>query len=314
MKHFLATTAIAALTAVPVMAETHSDKGSGAKAATSAEMSQGQAGSKAKSDMSTKVGDRKLSASNVIGQPVYIRASNAPDEAIADSVAQPAENWERVGEVSDVILTRDGKIDSVTFDAGGFLGLGEKQVRTSLDELKLVSSEAGGTAADGAAGDFHIVFTGDRSMLEDRKEVDRQSLRDNGYGFWSDEAAQQKATDGTDAQAAKDSGGNAEATQTAELTADQRNALTAQDLRGLAVYDSNDEAIGDISSLVVNENGDISEVVIDVGGFLGIGQKPVALPFEDVTLRQTGDGETNTPRATVSYTSEELENMPEWQG
>lgn len=326
MKRFLATTAIVALTAAPVMADTHADKESDIKASESAEMSQRQSDKAAKSNASTNVGDRKIHAADMIGEPVYIRNAEASDEDIADSVGKPADNWERVGEIGDVILTKDGKIDSVTLDAGGFLGLGEKHVSTGMDELKFVSSEGGDSTEAGAARHFYVVFTGDRSALEDRDEVDEQSLRDSGNMFWSDEAEKQGSEEKTDGQtsgnaseqgtqsASDNADMSAQGRQSAELTTDQRDALTAEDLQGLSVYDNNNESIGEISELIVSDSGDISKVVIDVGGFLGLGEKPVALPFDEVSLREGDEDMTDTLHATVAHSSEDLEGMKEWEG
>jgi sporulation protein YlmC with PRC-barrel domain len=52
-------------------------------------------------------------------------------------------------------------------------------------------------------------------------------------------------------------------------------------LAGLDVY-NNDEKIGDISELIVGQDGKIEAVVIGVGGFLGIGEHNVAVPFDQV--------------------------------
>jgi sporulation protein YlmC with PRC-barrel domain len=341
MKRFLATTAIVALAAAPVMADTHSENESDMKASESAEMSQGQSDKATESKASAKFGDKTIHAADMIGEPVYIRSEDASDEEIADSVSQPADNWERVGEIGDLILTKDGEIDSVTLDAGGFLGINEKHVSTGMDELKFVSSEGGDSAEAeaGAARHFYVVFTGDRSALEDRDELDKQSERDSGNSFWSDESQKQRSQEKTEGQASNEGTGDAsseqasnnaseqgtqaasddsdmsgQASQSAELTTDQRDALTADDLQGLSVYDSNDESIGEISELVLSDNGDISKVVIDVGGFLGLGEKPVAVPFEEITLRDGGDDMTDTLRATTDHSSEALEGMQEWKG
>src|SRR5215217_6466675 len=52
-------------------------------------------------------------------------------------------------------------------------------------------------------------------------------------------------------------------------------------LDGLDVY-NNDEKIGDIKELLVDNSGKIQAVVIGVGGFLGMGEHDVAVPFEQV--------------------------------
>ncbi|GAW35138.1 PRC-barrel domain protein [Roseovarius sp. A-2] len=339
MKRFLATTAIMALAAAPVMADSHSANESGANTSTSAEMSQGHTDSAAKTDVSAKIGDMNVRASDMIGQDVYIRNADAPDQEIADSVSEPADDWERVGEIGDIILNKDGKIDAVTLDAGGFLGIGEKHVKTSMDELKFVASDNGDNAEAEAEAqqEFFVVFTGDRSALEDRDEIDEQSLRDSGNSFWGDTSDEQRPNENSEARATTEDTGNttgehdstnaseqgthsaadnAEMTggQAGELTDDQRGALTAEDLQGLSVYGTDGESIGEISELVVNDSGEISKTVIDVGGFLGLGEKSVALPFEEITLHEGGEEMTDRLRATTSYSSEELEGMQEWEG
>ncbi|MGO7205265.1 PRC-barrel domain containing protein, partial [Rhizobium ruizarguesonis] len=48
--------------------------------------------------------------------------------------------------------------------------------------------------------------------------------------------------------------------------------------------------------------------VIDVGGFLGIGAKPVAVPISDLEFMRDEDGEVH---AVTSWTEDELKQMPE---
>ncbi|WP_320178668.1 PRC-barrel domain-containing protein [Roseovarius pacificus] len=97
-----------------------------------------------------------------------------------------------------------------------------------------------------------------------------------------------------------------------DLGADERQALTAEELEGLAVHDPSGEDVGDISELVVGDSGEITDVVIDVGGFLGIGAKPVAVAFEEVSLSR--DGETGTLHASTNYSAADFEAMETWEG
>jgi sporulation protein YlmC with PRC-barrel domain len=46
------------------------------------------------------------------------------------------------------------------------------------------------------------------------------------------------------------------------------------------VQSRNGEIIGEIENLVVDRRGRITHAIIDVGGFLGIGEKQVAVPFD----------------------------------
>jgi sporulation protein YlmC with PRC-barrel domain len=52
-------------------------------------------------------------------------------------------NDENVGEIGDVILSEDGKVDAVLVDVGGFLGIGEKEVALGMDNLQFMTDENG---------------------------------------------------------------------------------------------------------------------------------------------------------------------------
>ena len=83
------------------------------------------------------------------------------------------------------------------------------------------------------------------------------------------------------------------------------------DLDGARVYDANDKWVGEISELIVTEQGEITDAIVDVGGFLGIGEKPVALKLTDLQiLRQDGSEEV---RIYTAMAEEELEAMPEFE-
>ena len=45
------------------------------------------------------------------------------------------------------------------------------------------------------------------------------------------------------------------------------------------VYDPSDAKIGDVDDLLIDQQGHITAVLVGVGGFLGIGEKDVAIPF-----------------------------------
>src|SRR5258708_563747 len=56
----------------------------------------------------------------------------------------------------------------------------------------------------------------------------------------------------------------------------------ASKLVGLSVYNDNNESVGAINDLLTEKDGKIKAVVIGVGGFLGIGEHLVAIPYEKV--------------------------------
>jgi sporulation protein YlmC with PRC-barrel domain len=54
----------------------------------------------------------------------------------------------------------------------------------------------------------------------------------------------------------------------------------AAKLIGINVYNDNNEKIGDIQELIVDKSGKVDNVVLGVGGFLGMGEHYVAVPME----------------------------------
>jgi sporulation protein YlmC with PRC-barrel domain len=56
----------------------------------------------------------------------------------------------------------------------------------------------------------------------------------------------------------------------------------ASKLVGLSVYNDNNESVGSINDLLTDKSGNVKAVVIGVGGFLGVGEHLVAIPFDKV--------------------------------
>lgn len=57
------------------------------------------------------------------------------------------------------------------------------------------------------------------------------------------------------------------------------------------VYDPSDSKIGDVRDVLVSNDGSVSALIISVGGFLGVGEKDVAVPFSAVQ-EKTKDNKT----------------------
>lgn len=81
-------------------------------------------------------------------------------------------------------------------------------------------------------------------------------------------------------------------------------------LVGLTVYNQANEKVGDINDLILGPDGKISSAVIGVGGFLGMGEKLVAVSFSDLQLNRDADG---TMRVTINSSKEALENAPDFK-
>jgi hypothetical protein len=70
---------------------------------------------------------------------------------------------------------------------------------------------------------------------------------------------------------------------------DQNTFLTS-DLTGATVYSPQDEAVGDVNDVIVSRDGKVDGLVVGVGGFLGIGEKDVAIQMSEIKMMDTDTG------------------------
>jgi sporulation protein YlmC with PRC-barrel domain len=90
----------------------------------------------------------------------------------------------------------------------------------------------------------------------------------------------------------------------------QADEMRASKLIGTKVVNSANETIGDINEIVLGKNGEVAAIIIGVGGFLGMGEREVAINFE--SLRMSRDSNNNLV-LTVNADKDALKNAPEWR-
>lgn len=317
----------------------------------------------------TELQEGRFYASNLIGMEVYNAQAGLedydptialPDGAIAD--------WEEIGDVEDVILSRDGRVEALIIGLGGFLGIGERDVAVPMSAVKLLSEE-------GAMAETFVVISTTREALEAAppfnrglsgdelpaiaetttdadmattgniagsgaqmvEETDRTAVVENEMGA-ADPARTDAESEQTNlavtstAQAQADRAGQslpegqspvqterpklrepmAEREGYAVLDAAELEALAPDEVTGLTVYGPNDEQIGEIERLIVDDRGAAEGVVLEVGGFLGLGEKPVAIEMNEIRIMRGENG--SDLRAYIDATREELETQPRFRG
>ncbi len=333
MKHFLATTAAAALMATTAYAQTATPQSpfvdSSAENVASAQT---------------------VRASNLIGKAVYVTES----DVTATEIDTDAIEWERVGEVNDLVMSPDGEVNAVLLDIGGFLGMGERSVALSMDQLHLVSGMNDG-------GEYYVVFNGTAASLENAPEYDASAI-----GTWAEDSQADNAaadttatgamatdTAATDTEKAADPAmTNSDTAATAPAMTDTDNAasddmaadktmdtdnamadetnvytanrpevnvdgwsqveladLTTEDLTGAVVYDAQMKDIGEVGELYVSADGQLTGAELDIGGFLGIGEDHVRVDMESLNIQR--DAEAGEVRVYVDMTEESLKAMKE---
>ena len=256
-------------------------------------------------------------ASNIIGERVY------------NSVADDAEN---IGSVNDIVLGVDGEADYIVIGVGGFLGLGQRDVAISFDELEWAERD----------GQWWLVVNTTREALEAQPEFDT-SVYDPALGLPAtrdtaaapaadmDQTATAPADDMNEtddlAAAPADDEATAPGVDVTETDIDQPDrietgaidpntldgvdmgAISADDLIGTTVYGANDENVGSVGDVILSQDGNVDAIIIDVGGFLGIGSKEVAVGMDNLEFMTDANGNMYL---YTQFTEEQLEAQPEY--
>ncbi|MDF0599306.1 PRC-barrel domain-containing protein [Psychromarinibacter sp. C21-152] len=372
-------------------------------------------------------GDRY--GSELIGKRLYVSEAAIDDGTNWDTEARG--EWDNVGEIHDILIGEDGDVKAVLLDIGGFLGIGEKTVAVTMDQLHFVTE---GNDAE----EYFVVVQGSESMLEDAPEFDMSATvaeaasdaetmaedAANDVEMAAEEAGQsvenaaeevaseteqaaeeietaaettaedvEQATEevASDAEAAAENtaedvetaaettaedveqtaenmanevetdapaegaeageltvesevtgeaeAGNVEMAQSGETAEDsmtpaevaespsmwdapevQRDGyetvamedLTADMLTGTRVYGPQEESVGEVAELVLSEDGAVDKAIVDVGGFLGIGEHRIAIDFEE--LQVIRDPDFGSVEVHVGASQDQLEERPEYDG
>jgi sporulation protein YlmC with PRC-barrel domain len=91
-----------------------------------------------------------------------------------------------------------------------------------------------------------------------------------------------------------------------EISLAQKGWSAKKDVIGKAVYNDNNEKIGDVNDVIFSGNNSASFVVIGVGGFLGMGEHDVAVPLSRIK-------HDNDKLILPGATKEALKKMPEFR-
>lgn len=97
----------------------------------------------------------------------------------------------------------------------------------------------------------------------------------------------------------------------------------ASKLIGVNVYNQQNEKLGEINELILSPNGQIAGAVIGVGGFLGMGERDVMVPLNQLRFANEGSATTGSARdgdrkwypdrAVLNATKDQLKQMPEFK-
>jgi sporulation protein YlmC with PRC-barrel domain len=224
---------------------------------------------------------------------------------------------ESIGEISDLVLQEDGDTRAAIIDVGGFLGAGEKPVAIPFDQIEVQPQEGGEPRLSIAmtreeleqAPAFEDATMGSEEDMAATDQTGAEAPADVTADTATEPApADDIAADATAPAEGQDViAGSQEGTGAYELATQD---LSAEELIGSAVYGSNDENLGEVGDVVFADSGDIEAVVVDVGGFLGVGEKPVAVQFDALNVQKDTAGDV---QLMINASQEQLEGAPTYQ-
>ncbi|MER9604768.1 PRC-barrel domain-containing protein [Mesorhizobium sp. M0243] len=239
-------------------------------------------------------------ATNIIGEDVY---NGTGDDA------------QNIGDVNDIVLTREGKAESLVIGVGGFLGLGAKNVTYDFSKAQWAEKN----------GDRWLVAQTTKEELQAQPDFDRKAYdpapattASNApaatapAALPSDTTAPAVAPADKTAEAPAATTPDASAPDQTQTAAIDKSTLTempvgeirADDLKGTTVYGANDARVGEIGDVVLAPDKKADAVIVDVGGFLGIGEKEVAVGMDNLKFMTDKDG---NKYLYTTFTKEQLE-------
>ncbi|WDR04959.1 PRC-barrel domain-containing protein [Devosia rhodophyticola] len=237
-------------------------------------------------------------ATRLIDQPVY---SSTGDDA------------EEIGNVTDLVFSDDGRITAVVIGVGGFLGIGEKSVAVDFGALEFTIAADNSerwvlpTTADQLTAAPDFVWQDDEPANLNNDAM--APAADNNAAMTpaapADNAGAMAPATPADSNAMVNNRGNLPEGYVAVTVED----LTADNLSGAKVVGSDGEDIAEVGDIVLTEDGKIDAMLIDFGGFLGMGQKRVAVGMDNLQFATDDGGQYFV---YVNFTKEQLEQQPEY--
>ena len=206
------------------------------------------------------------------------RNSDGPNNVDLMSAAD-LEGLDNIGQVSDIILSNDGRVQALVVSVGGFLGRGEQDVALTMDQVSYAANSDDQQR-------IYVVVTTPSDALSDAPAFfrDRAERRDSpqcaAAGGISDRETVAGTHLGLDNPA---TGTGPTAFVAAKMARDgyDQIGVSAEQLVGMAVFGTDEGSVGTITELILDENGGISNVFINFGGFLDVGSSQMSVSFDE---------------------------------
>lgn len=81
-------------------------------------------------------------------------------------------------------------------------------------------------------------------------------------------------------------------------------SLSVDQIEDMDVYTAGGEAIGEVEEVLGTTQGEATALALEVGGFLGIGEREVIVPIDQLTMQED--------RIVLDMTKAEIEALEDW--
>ncbi len=337
IRKLLATTAIATLVSTGAFAQTATTTTEPAQAPAATETAPAAQAPEGMAVDQSQVSSEGQLASNLIGENVYNSTADDAEKVgdVNDLVLSPE------GQIEAIVIgvggflgigEKDVAIEYKTIDWAERNGDRWIVIAATEDELKALPSFDRGAYAPAAvastqqpanapATDMTANNNAANAPADNTAQApatgtanDNAMTNNNAANAPADTTAQAPAAPAT--QAAPEQNAQAPAatdrTETAAIDRSTLKELNTAELRtedfvGTTVYGANEENVGEIGDVILSQDGKVDAVIIDVGGFLGMGEKEVAVGMDKLSFMSDEDGERYL---YTNFTKEQLEAAP----
>jgi sporulation protein YlmC with PRC-barrel domain len=292
MNTFLSTTALGLALALPTIGF--------AQSTTSANDPQVQTENEAMQGFLSGRKQSDIFASELMRQDVYARRTatdmtapqdganqnNEARQGVVSLTPEDLEQMDNIGQINEIVLSHDGAVRALVIGAGGFLGMGEQDIAVTMDQVTIAYDQDDSSR-------MYVLVNASTEMLERSPRYDRTALQDDEMT-----PAENQRTALNRPEIAREGYSPVEVTE-----------ISSALLVGQSVFDTSEDSVGTVDDLIMDEAGKVTNVIIDFGGFLGMGSSQVSLSYDELTIL-TNAGNDDV-RVYVDATKEQIQNLPQ---
>jgi sporulation protein YlmC with PRC-barrel domain len=242
-------------------------------------------------------GRADLLASELMGHAVHVRRATTGSAGVDQTGMTTSrgtreiavidrarlDGMDSIGQISDIVFSHDGEMQALVIGVGGFLGMGERDVAVGMNRVSFAR-------AGDNSGEMLVIVDIAADTLGTAPAYDRSAVAGAATGTAGDArfTAPQVTRDGYERVAATE--------------------VSSEMLVGQSVYGMNDRSVGRIENLILSDQGAITAVIIDFGGFLGMGTSQVSVDYDELTVLT--DGRRSNVRVYIDATREQVQARP----